>query len=60
MPSRLTQAIVGLPHEKWGEAPQAFVVLKSGASATEDDLRACLAYAADGIAHEEVYGISDN
>ena len=32
-------AIVGLPHERWGEAPHAFVVLRSGASATEDELR---------------------
>src|SRR5579859_1659039 len=31
-------AIVGLPHEKWGEAPFAFVVLKPGASATEKEL----------------------
>ena len=27
-------AIVGLPHEKWGEAPHAFVVLREGGSAT--------------------------
>jgi acyl-CoA synthetase (AMP-forming)/AMP-acid ligase II len=33
-------AVVGLPDSKWGEAPHAFVVLKSGASATEDELRA--------------------
>ena len=32
-------AIVGLPHERWGEAPHAFVVLRSGAAATEDELR---------------------
>ena len=32
-------AIVGLPHERWGEAPQAFVVLKAGASASEAELR---------------------
>ncbi|HSV33803.1 MAG TPA: AMP-binding protein, partial [Pyrinomonadaceae bacterium] len=32
-------AVVGLPHERWGEAPHAFVVLKSGATVTEDDLR---------------------
>jgi fatty-acyl-CoA synthase len=32
-------AIVGLPHERWGEAPQAFVVLKTGATATEAELR---------------------
>jgi fatty-acyl-CoA synthase len=31
-------AIVGLPHEKWGEAPHAYVVLKAGASATEKEL----------------------
>jgi fatty-acyl-CoA synthase len=32
-------AVVGLPHEKWGEAPHAFVVLKQGATTTEADLR---------------------
>jgi fatty-acyl-CoA synthase len=32
-------AIVGVPHERWGETPQAFVVLKSGATATETELR---------------------
>jgi fatty-acyl-CoA synthase len=32
-------AIVGLPHERWGEAPHAFVVLRSGAKATENELR---------------------
>ena len=32
-------AIVGLPDERWGEAPHAFVVLKNGASADEDELR---------------------
>lgn len=31
-------AIVGLPHEHWGEAPYAFVVLRAGASATEEGL----------------------
>jgi fatty-acyl-CoA synthase len=31
-------AIVGLPHEKWGEAPHAYVVLKAGASATAEEL----------------------
>lgn len=33
-------AVVGMPDEKWGEAPHAFVVFKPGASATADDLRA--------------------
>jgi fatty-acyl-CoA synthase len=32
-------AIVGLPHERWGEAPQAFVVLKAGANVTEGELK---------------------
>jgi fatty-acyl-CoA synthase len=32
-------AIVGLPHEKWGEAPHAFVVLRAGAEAAAEELR---------------------
>src|SRR5437763_6912674 len=32
-------AIVGEPHPRWGEAPHAFVVLRSGASVSEDELR---------------------
>jgi acyl-CoA synthetase (AMP-forming)/AMP-acid ligase II len=32
-------AVVGVAHERWGEAPHAFVVLKEGAHATEDELR---------------------
>ena len=32
-------AVVGFPHERWGEAPRAFVVLKAGNAATEDELR---------------------
>jgi len=41
-------AIVGLPHEKWGEAPFAYVVLKPGASATEVEL---IAFTRDRLAH---------
>jgi len=41
-------AIVGLPHEKWGEAPFAFVVLKPGASATEKEL---IDHTRDRLAH---------
>jgi len=33
-------AVVGLPDQKWGEAPHAFVVLKPGGSCTGDELRA--------------------
>jgi fatty-acyl-CoA synthase len=32
-------AIVGLPDEKWGEAPHAFVILKPGQTATPEELR---------------------
>src|SRR6266496_4446403 len=32
-------AIVGFAHERWGEAPHAFVVLKEGAHADERELR---------------------
>lgn len=32
-------AIVGLPHERWGEAPHAFVVLKAGAAVSDAELR---------------------
>jgi fatty-acyl-CoA synthase len=32
-------AVVGLPHEKWGETPQAFIVLKPGAETTPEALR---------------------
>jgi fatty-acyl-CoA synthase len=41
-------AIVGLPHERWGEAPHAFVVLKSGTSVTETEVRE---FARENLAH---------
>ena len=41
-------AIVGLPHEKWGEAPYAYVVLKPGAAATEAEL---IAFTRERLAH---------
>lgn len=41
-------AVVGLPHEKWGEAPYAFVVLRPGATATEAELRT---FAREHLAH---------
>ena len=41
-------AIVGLPHEKWGETPHAFVVLRDGGSATEEDV---IAFAREQLAH---------
>jgi AMP-binding enzyme C-terminal domain len=41
-------AIAGMPDERCGEAPHAFVVLKAGATATETELRN---YARDHLAH---------
>ncbi|MFL6351021.1 MAG: long-chain-fatty-acid--CoA ligase [Bryobacteraceae bacterium] len=32
-------AVVGVPHEHWGEVPEAFVVLRSDASVSESELR---------------------
>ena len=32
-------AVVGMPHEKWGESPHAFVVLRVGAETTEEELK---------------------
>ena len=44
-------AIVGLPHQTWGETPHAFVVLAAGAAATEADI---IAFARDRLAHFKV------
>jgi fatty-acyl-CoA synthase len=33
-------AVVGMPSEKWGESPHAFVIVRAGASVTEDELHA--------------------
>jgi fatty-acyl-CoA synthase len=41
-------AIVGLPSEQWGETPHAFVVLRSGAAATEDEL---IGFVRERLAH---------
>jgi acyl-CoA synthetase (AMP-forming)/AMP-acid ligase II len=42
-PSVAEAAVVGVPDERWAERPLALVVLKQGASATPDELRAFLA-----------------
>jgi fatty-acyl-CoA synthase len=40
--------VVGVKHEKWGEAPHAFVVLKPGASTSEHEL---IDFVRDRLAH---------
>ena len=44
-------AVVGLPDVQWGEAPHAFVVLKAGQSAKEEELRT---FVRDHMAHFKV------
>jgi len=38
-PSVQEVAVVGMPDDRWGESPHAFVVFRTGESATEDELR---------------------
>lgn len=44
-------AVVGLPHEKWGETPRAYIVLKAGAATTSEALRQ---FCRDHLAHFKV------
>jgi fatty-acyl-CoA synthase len=37
-PAVMEAAVVAIPDEKWGERPKAFVVLKKGQEATEDEI----------------------
>jgi fatty-acyl-CoA synthase len=47
-PAVAEAAIVGLPDERWGETPHAFVVLRDGEETTEAEL---IAFTRDRLAH---------
>ena len=50
-PAVLQVAVIGIPSDQWGEAVHAIVVLREGASATEDEL---IAHARESIAGYKV------
>jgi fatty-acyl-CoA synthase len=39
-PAAIEAAVVGVPDERWGERPKAFVVCREGARVTDEELRA--------------------
>ena len=47
-PAILECAVIAVPHEKWGERPKAFVALKEGAEATEEEI---IAHCRERLAH---------
>lgn len=47
-PAVLECAVIGIPHDKWGESPKAFVTLKPGTDATEEEI---IDFCRDNIAH---------
>src|SRR6185437_13745950 len=47
-PAVLECAVVAIPHEHWGERPKAFVTLKPGADASEEEL---IAFCRGRLAH---------
>ena len=47
-PAVLEVAVVAMPHDVWGEVPKAFVTLKPGATATEEEI---IAYCRERMAH---------
>ncbi|WP_442885109.1 AMP-binding enzyme, partial [Anoxybacillus sp.] len=47
-PAVLEAAVIAVPHEKWGETPHAFVVVRPGKEVTEQEL---IAFSREKLAH---------
>ena len=47
-PAVVECAVIGVPHEKWGETPKALVVLREGEAATEAEV---IAFCRERLAH---------
>lgn len=47
-PAILEAAVIAVPHEKWGETPHAYVVLRENQTTSEEDI---IAFSRDKLAH---------
>ncbi|WP_404331175.1 long-chain-fatty-acid--CoA ligase [Mesobacillus maritimus] len=55
-PSVLEAAVIAVPHEKWGETPHAYVVVREGKTVTEQEL---IQFSREKLAHfKAITGVS--